>query len=313
VTCVINLAVGCHYFQPGLQLPSQPLRRLLPISLLGEQRHDGCEQFAQQRQLLVIKYCTRTVLVSLTRGCDLNPGPSALESSTLTTRLPSHSQLLWRITMVGPPPHLYFRYAAEFSNHCRCRCEVTVDDHTPMMCGRADCSRLQASVTARIESMGALRLVRAVKSQFEPNKERITDARRGPADAAAVVLWPAVNTFFSRTNTDVKHAAAARNYAIRRRRETAFSIRRAAERRRRMNRQPINLSWTRDDVVRRARLIDRASSNRRRGTLSARTVNEQGAAKRRRHDKRRRRSDDVPAWSKIFICQRLCRRQLPTA
>jgi len=28
------------------QLPSQPLRGLLPISLLGEQRHDGCEQFA---------------------------------------------------------------------------------------------------------------------------------------------------------------------------------------------------------------------------------------------------------------------------
>ena len=25
------------------------------------------------------------------RGCDLNPGPSARESSTLTTRLPSHS------------------------------------------------------------------------------------------------------------------------------------------------------------------------------------------------------------------------------
>jgi len=28
------------------QLPSQPLRGLQPISLLGEQRHDGCEQFA---------------------------------------------------------------------------------------------------------------------------------------------------------------------------------------------------------------------------------------------------------------------------
>ena len=28
------------------QLPSQPLRGLLPIFLLGEQRHDGCEQFA---------------------------------------------------------------------------------------------------------------------------------------------------------------------------------------------------------------------------------------------------------------------------
>ena len=29
-------------YPPGLQLPSQPLRGLLPISLLGEQRHDGC-------------------------------------------------------------------------------------------------------------------------------------------------------------------------------------------------------------------------------------------------------------------------------
>ena len=46
VTWVINPAVGCHYFLPGLQLPSQPLRGLLPVSLLGEQRHDGCEQFA---------------------------------------------------------------------------------------------------------------------------------------------------------------------------------------------------------------------------------------------------------------------------
>ena len=38
--------VGCPYFPPGLQLPSQPLRGLLPLLLLGEQRHDGCEQFA---------------------------------------------------------------------------------------------------------------------------------------------------------------------------------------------------------------------------------------------------------------------------
>ena len=30
----------------GPQLPSQPLRGLLPISLIGGQRHDGCEQFA---------------------------------------------------------------------------------------------------------------------------------------------------------------------------------------------------------------------------------------------------------------------------
>ena len=46
VTWVINPAVGCHYFPPGMQLLSQPLRGLLPLSLLGEQRNDGCEQFA---------------------------------------------------------------------------------------------------------------------------------------------------------------------------------------------------------------------------------------------------------------------------
>jgi len=28
------------------ELPLHPLRGLLPIFLLGEQRHDGCEQFA---------------------------------------------------------------------------------------------------------------------------------------------------------------------------------------------------------------------------------------------------------------------------
>jgi len=60
--------IGCHYFPPGLQLPSQPLRGLLPISLLG----------------VLPKTVTRQ-----RRGCDLNPGPSARESSTLTTRLPS--------------------------------------------------------------------------------------------------------------------------------------------------------------------------------------------------------------------------------
>ena len=47
VTWVINPAVGCHYFPPGLQLPTQPLRGLLPVLLLGKQMHDGCEQFAE--------------------------------------------------------------------------------------------------------------------------------------------------------------------------------------------------------------------------------------------------------------------------
>ena len=77
MTWVINPAVGCHYFPPGPQLPSQPLRVLLPISLLGEQRHDGCEQFAYDC------YLTASRL-------QFEPGPSVPESSTLTTRLPSH-------------------------------------------------------------------------------------------------------------------------------------------------------------------------------------------------------------------------------
>ena len=46
VTWVTNPAVGSHYFPPGLQLPPESLRGLLPVLLLGEQRHDGCEQFA---------------------------------------------------------------------------------------------------------------------------------------------------------------------------------------------------------------------------------------------------------------------------
>jgi len=68
---VINPAVGCHYFPPGLQLPplGLPLRGLLPISLLGEQRHNGCERLP--------KTVTRQ-----RRDCDLNPGPSAPEFST---------------------------------------------------------------------------------------------------------------------------------------------------------------------------------------------------------------------------------------
>jgi len=76
----MNPAVVCHYFPPGLQLPPQPLRGLLPVLLLGEQTHNGCEQFAQ-------------TVTRQRRDCDLNLGCSAPESSTLTTRLPSHLQL----------------------------------------------------------------------------------------------------------------------------------------------------------------------------------------------------------------------------
>ena len=69
VTWVIIPAVGCHYFP-------QPLRGMLPILLLGERGTMGVNSLP--------KTDTRQ-----RRGCDLNPGPSAPESSTLTTRLPA--------------------------------------------------------------------------------------------------------------------------------------------------------------------------------------------------------------------------------
>jgi len=40
------------------------------------------------------------------RGCDLNPGPSAPESSTLTTQLPSHPVCLYKlhiVNVISPP------------------------------------------------------------------------------------------------------------------------------------------------------------------------------------------------------------------
>ena len=79
-TWIINLTVGCHYFPPGLQLPPQPLRGLLPISLLGEQRHDGCEQFTWD--------CYPTAL-----RLRFEPKPFCTRV-TLTTRLPSHPTYL---------------------------------------------------------------------------------------------------------------------------------------------------------------------------------------------------------------------------
>jgi len=40
-------SIGCHYFPPGTQLLSQPLRGLVPALLLGKHRHNKREQFAQ--------------------------------------------------------------------------------------------------------------------------------------------------------------------------------------------------------------------------------------------------------------------------
>jgi len=97
VTWVINLAVGCRYFLPGLQLSSQPLRWLLPILLLGEERHGGCEQFAYD--------CYPAAL-----QLRFEPRPYCTESSTITTRLPSHpiSNLLNEFLQISFKCYLHF-------------------------------------------------------------------------------------------------------------------------------------------------------------------------------------------------------------
>ena len=97
VTWVINPEVGCHYFPSGPQLPMQPLTGLLPISLLGEQRHDGREQFAQDcyptasRLRFVLKqFCTWVQ----------HANQSATESSYAGTRGPkelNENYKIWQL------------------------------------------------------------------------------------------------------------------------------------------------------------------------------------------------------------------------
>jgi len=105
VTWVKNLTVGCHYFPPGLRLPPQPLRWLLPILLLGEQyntiqykicKAPCCRGF---RGTMGVNSLPKTVTRQRC-DCDLNSGPSAPESSMLTTRLTSHpmqlrAEIIW--------------------------------------------------------------------------------------------------------------------------------------------------------------------------------------------------------------------------
>jgi len=106
VMWVINPAVDCHYFPPGLQLPPQPLR--------------GCYQLFRclvNRRTMGANTLPKTI-TRQRRGCKLNPGPSAPESSTLTTRLPSHlvtscKHLRNRVT----PCYLSSRYTSAASIH----------------------------------------------------------------------------------------------------------------------------------------------------------------------------------------------------
>jgi len=68
--------VGCHYFQPGQQLPSQPMGQYQFRCLVN-------------RGMKGMKGVPKTVTRQC-RGCNLNPGATAPESSMLTTRLLSH-------------------------------------------------------------------------------------------------------------------------------------------------------------------------------------------------------------------------------
>jgi len=62
VRWVITPAVGCHYFPPGLKLPPQPLRGLLPVLLLVEQRHSGCKQLRLLPDSVATAIWTRALL-----------------------------------------------------------------------------------------------------------------------------------------------------------------------------------------------------------------------------------------------------------
>jgi len=67
---VINLAVGCHYLCQACSYPRNP--------------QEGCYQFCclVNRGTMGVNSLPKTV-TQQRRGCDLNPGPSAPESSML--------------------------------------------------------------------------------------------------------------------------------------------------------------------------------------------------------------------------------------
>jgi len=81
--------------QPAVDVSHKPGGRL-PLLSAGAHSYprnpsEGCYQFCclVNRGTIGVNSLPKTV-TRQRRGCDLNPGPSAPESSTLTTRLPSH-------------------------------------------------------------------------------------------------------------------------------------------------------------------------------------------------------------------------------
>ena len=78
----------------SVQLPSQPLRGLLPVLLLGKQRHDGCEQFAYDcdcPRLGLIPVELRDYILSVVCSCLLVRRASVVADDTNTYRCGSCS------------------------------------------------------------------------------------------------------------------------------------------------------------------------------------------------------------------------------
>ena len=74
--------------KPGGRLPLLSAR---PVVTSATLKRTGCYQFCclVNKGTMGVNSLPKTV-TRQRRDCDLNPGPSAHESSTLTTRLPSH-------------------------------------------------------------------------------------------------------------------------------------------------------------------------------------------------------------------------------
>jgi len=76
--------------KPGSRLPLVSARPAVTPATLKRAATNFAAWWTEARWVWTV--CYRTV-TRQRRDCDLNPGPSAPESSTLTTRLPSHPKL----------------------------------------------------------------------------------------------------------------------------------------------------------------------------------------------------------------------------
>jgi len=113
VSCSRSLVtVGCHYFPPSPQLPPQSLRGLVPILCLVNRGTMGVNSLP--------KTVTRQ-----RRGCDLNPGPSAPGSSSLSIRLPSHPNPCILLVYSSPwSRSVWFRRRVGRGKHSTVRCRI---------------------------------------------------------------------------------------------------------------------------------------------------------------------------------------------